>query len=202
MSTAIRLATESDAAQIRAIYAPIVSDTAYSFETAPPTIGEMRQRIGKTLERLPWLSCAFGEVVAGYAYANPHRVRAAYQWSVEVSVYVHPDYRRRSVGSALYTSLFAILRLQGFYNAYAGITLPNDGGVQLHESLGFRGVGSYEHVAYKLGAWHNVGWWQLTLQPHPVAPQAPQSLPAVLGSPDWEAALSAGEALLAVASGE
>jgi phosphinothricin acetyltransferase len=156
----------------------------------------MEQRILKTLERLPWLSCAVGSDVLGYAYANPHRVRASYQWSVEVSVYVHEHHRQKGIARALYTSLFTILRLQGFYNAYAGITLPNTGGVHLHESFGFEPVGIYKSVAYKLNKWHDVGWWQLQLHEHPVVPQPPARFDSVRESHGWAAALAAGEPLL------
>lgn len=196
MAGTIRLATEQDAAQTRAIYAPIVNNTSFSFEIATPSVSDMRQRITKTLERMPWLSCEVEGAVVGYAYANPHRVRAAYQWSVEVSVYVQEQYRQKRVARALYTSLFAILQLQGFYNAYAGITLPNDGGVRLHESLGFESVGVYRAVAYKLGAWHDVGWWQKTLQPHPTEPKAPITLVQAQTLPEWADALGAGRALV------
>lgn len=196
MTALIRLATERDALQTRAIYAPIVNDTCFSFELTPPTVVDMRQRIMKTLERMPWLSCEVDGTVIGYTYANPHRVRAAYQWSVEVSVYVHEQYRSRGVARALYTTLFALLRLQGFYNAYAGVTLPNDASVKLHESFGFQPVGVYRAVAYKLGAWHDVSWWQLKLQEHPAAPEPPADFAAIQSSPAWEAALAAGVPLL------
>ena len=89
MSPVIRLATEHDAAQLQAIYAPNVRDTAISFELVPPTVDEMRQRIRKTLEQLPWVVCEHQGEVLGYAYASAHRARAAYQWSVDVSVYIH-----------------------------------------------------------------------------------------------------------------
>jgi L-amino acid N-acyltransferase YncA len=192
MTGTIRLATENDAAATRAIYVPIVKQTSFSFELTPPNVSDMRQRLVKTLERLPWLVCEYGGVVVGYTYANPHRVRAAYQWSVEVSVYVHAEYRQKRVARALYTSLFALLRLQGYYNVYAGITLPNDGGVRLHESLGFQSVGVYEAVAYKLGAWQDVSWWQMMLQDRPGAPKPPTILPAAQALPEWEDALNAG----------
>ena len=196
MKACIRLASEHDAAQISEIYAPIVEDTSFSFELTAPTTADMRQRIVQTLEWLPWLSCEVDGAVGGYCYANPHRVRAAYQWSVEVSVYVHAAFRQRGAARALYTSLFALLRLQGFYNAYAGIALPNDTGVRLHESLGFAPIGVYQGVAYKRGAWHDVGWWHLRLQDLAAEPQPALSLPSAMQAPGWEAALGAGARLL------
>src|ERR671915_576974 len=102
-SAVIRLATERDAEQIAAIYAPNVTDTVISFEFEPPTADEMRRRIVATLKRCPWLVCEREGRVLGYAYADAHGSRAAYQWSVNVSVYVREGAHRRGVGRALYT---------------------------------------------------------------------------------------------------
>jgi phosphinothricin acetyltransferase len=109
MPPVIRLATEQDAEQIQAIYAPIVCDTAISFELEPPTVSNMRQRITQTLAHLPWVVCEHQGAIQGYAYASPHRTRAAYQWSVDVSVYVHARARRARVGQAMYRALFQLL---------------------------------------------------------------------------------------------
>jgi L-amino acid N-acyltransferase YncA len=146
-----------------------------------------------------WCGEHHGEVL-GYAYASAHRTRAAYQWSVDVSVYVQAQVQRSGVGCALYSSLFKLLTLQGFYNAYAGITLPNPGSVGLHESLGFRPVGMYRAVGYKLGAWHDVGWWQLTLQAPTLSPEPLKDCRTLPASPEWQAALATGLPLLRLAS--
>jgi L-amino acid N-acyltransferase YncA len=195
-SPSIRLATEHDAKQIAAIYAPNVTDTVISFEFEPPSVDEMRQRIEVTLQRYPWLVCERQGRLLGYAYAGAHGSRAAYQWSVDVSVYVHEDARRTGVGRALYASLFAALDLQGFYNAYAGATLPNPASVGLHESVGFRQVGVYRGVGYKLGEWHDVVWWHLPLRERVADPDPPADLASVVGSEEWEAALRKGLPLL------
>jgi phosphinothricin acetyltransferase len=192
MPPTIRLATDQDAAQIQAIYAPNVRNTAISFELDVPTVHEMQQRISQTLTHWPWVVCEHREQIQGYAYASSHRTRAAYQWSVDVSVYVHASARRAGVGRAVYRSLFRLLVLQGFYNAYAGITLPNPASVGLHEALGFQPVGVYRAVGYKLGVWHDVGWWQLALQELAIPPQPPVDLGMVRPSPEWEKALAAG----------
>ena len=189
---AIRLATEGDAGQVAAIYDPIVRDTIISFETEAPTEDEMRRRISNTLEHFPWLVYERDEKVLGYAYAATHRSRAAYRWCADVSAYVREDGRRTGVGRALYTSLNAVLVLQGYYNAYAGISLPNPASVRLHESVGFRPVGVYREVGYKVGGWHDVGWWQLALRERDAGPAPPVALPAVVGSGEWDAALSSG----------
>ena len=192
-STAIiRLATEHDDEQIAAIYAPNVTDTIISFELEPPSADEMRRRIEVTLKRYPWLVCERQGWVLGYAYAGAHSSMAAYQWSVDVSVYVHKDARRMGVGRALYASLVAALDLQGFYNAYAGATLPNPASVGLHEAVGFRPVGVYRGVGFKLGAWHDVMWWHLPLRERVADPDPPADLPSVLGSEEWDAALAEG----------
>lgn len=194
--SSIRLATECDAEEIASIYAPNVTDTIISFESEPPTADEMRRRIEGTLKQYPWLVCERRGRVLGYAYAAAHGSRAAYRWSVDVSVYVREEAHRTGVGRALYTSLFAALDFQGFYNAYAGATLPNPASVGLHESVGFRPVGVYRGVGYKLGAWHDVGWWHLPLRERVAEPDPPADLPSVLGSERWEAALASGLPLL------
>ncbi|HVN83584.1 MAG TPA: arsinothricin resistance N-acetyltransferase ArsN1 family B [Candidatus Binatia bacterium] len=197
VSSIIRLAAADDAAAIQAIYAPIVRDTAISFEVDPPSVDEMRRRIDKTIVRWPWLVCERDGEVCGYVYASQHRERAAYRWSVDVTVYIHERARRCGVGRALYTSLFKLLALQGYANAYAGITLPNAGSVGLHERLGFTPVGVYRTVGYKLGAWHDVGWWQLGVQAAATAPEPPLDLAAGQRLRDWGRAIAAGESLLA-----
>ncbi len=192
MEPIIRLATNEDAPQILAIYRPIVEQTIISFELEPPTIEEMQRRIVQLEARFPWLICERQGEILGYAYATSHRVRAAYQWSVDVSVYVHPQARRRGVGQALYTSLFKALVLQGFYNAYAGIALPNPASVGLHESLGFSLIGVFSKAGYKLGAWHDIGWWHLALQRHASLPPPPVELDVVRASDMWQAVLKVG----------
>jgi phosphinothricin acetyltransferase len=192
----IRLATVEDASGMAAIYAPFVSRTAISFEAEPPTEAEMAARVAATLPYTPWLVCAAESGVLGFAYASRHRERAAYRWSVDVSVYIDEHVRRRGMARALYTSLLSLVRLQGFYAAHAGITLPNPASVGLHEALGFVPVGIYRLVGYKLGAWHDVGWWQLPLRERAGEPAPPLTVGEARRCPEWETALGTGEALL------
>lgn len=171
----IRVATAQDAEAITAIYAPLVANTPISFELAPPTVDEMRGRIITTLERLPWLvSEDDSGAVNGYVYASRHRERPAYQWSVDVTAYVRDDARGRGVGKRLYLTLFEELVRLGYFQAFAGIALPNTASVTLHETVGFQHLGTYRNVGFKLGAWHDVGWWQKTLREpaEPVLPKA------------------------------
>jgi phosphinothricin acetyltransferase len=183
MKATIRPATPQDAAGILAIYTPIVRGTAISFEVEPPTVPEMQQRIAQTLLKFPWLLCERQGDIFGYVYASQHRARAAYQWSVDVSVYIHADWHRSGIGRGLYTALFSLLHRQGFYNLYAGITLPNDGSVGLHEALGFQPVGVYRSVGFKFGVWHDVGWWQLALRAGSHTPDPPTSFDTVRQDP-------------------
>jgi L-amino acid N-acyltransferase YncA len=171
----IRTATPEDAAAIAAIYAPIVTATTISFELEPPTVDEMRSRIVATLERLPWLVGLDADgAVQGYVHASRHRDRAAYQWSVDVTAYVREDTRRQGVGKQLYGRLFDELAALGYFQAFAGIALPNAASVALHESVGFRPLGVYRDVGFKHGAWRDVGWWQKTLRERVAEPAVPR----------------------------
>jgi phosphinothricin acetyltransferase len=189
MKPFFRLATPDDAAAIRAIYAPYCS-TPISFELQPPAVEEMRQRITKILANYPWLVCESGAEIAGYVYACAHRERAAYRWSVDTAVYVRPQGQRRGLGRALYASLFRLLALQGYINAYAGITLPNPASIGLHEAIGFEPVGVYKQVGYKCNAWHDVAWYQLLLQPRPLEPEPPKTPEQVQNTDAWRSELA------------
>jgi phosphinothricin acetyltransferase len=196
LAPSIRLAVPLDAAAIAGIYRPAVVDAAISFEIEPPDAAEMDRRVQTTLVRTPWIVCECDDAILGYAYAGRHRDRPAYQWSVEVSAYVLRDFRRAGIGSALYTSLFAVLELQGFRSAYAGITLPNPASVALHTRVGFTSVGVFRNVGYKRGTWHDVQWLERGLAPHIREPAAPTPLADVRGRPELETALASGVSCL------
>lgn len=189
MAATIRLVTENDASAVQAIYAPYVKDTIISFEVEPPDVNEMRSRIQKTLAKYPWLVYEDETGVLGYAYAGVHNERLAYQWSTNVSVYVAARAHRRGIGRALYTPLFALLRLQGFYTAIAGITLPNDASTGIHQTMGFEPIGIYRKVGYKFGKWHDVAWLGMVLQPHADNPVPPRPIREVIDSPEAQALL-------------
>src|SRR5450432_329509 len=169
----IRLARPSDAGSILAIYTPYILNTSFTFETEPPTNEAFAQRIISYLGDWPWLVCEIDGMVAGYAYATRHRERAAYQWCVESSVYVHDKFQQKGIAGTLYTALFEILKYQGCRNVYAGITLPNDKSVAFHKRFGFTGFADYKNVVYKLGQWNTVSWWQLQLNDYSDNPVAP-----------------------------
>jgi phosphinothricin acetyltransferase len=179
LASKVRVATGSDARAIAAIYAPLVRDTAISFEMEPPTTEDMAERIINTLPTHPWLVAERGEEIVGFAYAGKHRQRAAYRWSVDVTAYVSEDVRRSGVGTALYRTLIDILRKQGFRSAFAGIALPNAASIGLHEAIGFRPLGIYKEAGFKCGRWHDVGWWRLGLSEAAGRPEEPIAFAAL-----------------------
>jgi L-amino acid N-acyltransferase YncA len=187
----IRLARPEDAQAVQAIYAPVVDETVISFEETAPDATEMGRRISTTLATFPWLVEEQEGGVLGYAYASRHRERAAYRWAVDVSAYVAIEARHRGLGQQLYEALFAVLRLQGYHIACAGITLPNPPSVGLHEAAGFKPVGVYRRIGFKAGAWHDVGWWQRDLGAALTMPPAePIPLPEALGDPELGEAIA------------
>lgn len=194
----LRPATSADAAGIAAVYAPYVANTVISFELVPPTAEEMAERVARVSAQAPWLVAEKDETVIGYAYLSRHHERAAYQWSVDAAVYIASTWRRSGLGRALYTVLLALGRLQGFCAVHAGITLPNAASVGLHEALGFVPIARYPKVGYKLGGWHDVGWWQLELGPRDREPPELRSWRTVAEQePEaWGAAFEAGRRLL------
>jgi len=188
----IRMAQERDAEPVAAIYRPWVERSAVSAELEAPGREEMARRIAASTPHAPWLVCEGPDGIWGYAYASKHRERAAYQWSVDLAVYVREDRFRKGVGRALYESLFPLLRLQGFVAAHAGITLPNAASVALHEAMGFRRIATYPAVAFKLGSWRDIGWWQARLCETPAQAEPPVPVAVARLRPGWEAAFAAG----------
>ena len=137
-------------------------DTCISFELDPPDAAEMTRRIADYGASHAWLVAELDGALAGYAYGSPHRARAAYASSCDVAVYVDPAFARQGIGRALYVELLAQLG-RNFHAAFAGIALPNDASVGLHEAMGFTHLGTYHEAGWKHGAWRDVGWWQRLL---------------------------------------
>jgi phosphinothricin acetyltransferase len=192
VSGRVRIARLDDAGAIAAIYAPIVEHTVISFELEPPSAEEMARRMRATLETHPWLVSEAGGEIEGYAYGSVFRARAAYRWSVETTVYVRDDCRRRGVARRLYGSLLATLGAQGFVGAFGGVTLPNAASVGLHESLGYRAVGVFPAAGWKFGAWHDVGFWHRTIGERPAHPAPPRSFAEVADSQPIQRAIESG----------
>jgi len=171
---------DRDAAACAAIYAPHVRAGTASFEEEPPSAGDMAGRIAAISRTHPWLVAERDGVITGYAYASAHHDRPAYRWAADVAVYVDSGRRRGGVGRELYEGLLPLLARQRLHIACAGVTLPNDASVALHEAVGFEPVGIYRSIGFKGGAWHDVGWWQARLRPAgdapPEEPLGPQRL--------------------------
>lgn len=171
MNPNIRIATLDDAEAIQRIYAPNITKSAISFELEVPTVEEIKQRIKLVLNQYPWLVYVHENRVVGYAYAGIHRTRAAYNWTTEVAIYVDEKFYGRGIGKSLYAELFSLLTQQGYHVAVAGITLPNSASVAIHEHFGFKYVGTFKELGYKLGSWHDVGWWALELTSSELNPE-------------------------------
>lgn len=173
----IRVARLDDAPALAAIYAPYVLDTTITFEEVPPSAEEMAVRLTTTLKTLPWLVAVIEGEVVGYAYAAPHRARAGYRWSVDTGIYIDSRCIGKGHGRALYEALLPILVQQRYTAAYAGVALPNDASVGLHEAMGFTPIGVYRGVGSKFGKWVDVGWWTRDLAPRTSPPEEPIPFP-------------------------
>ena len=152
-----------------------------TFETEPPKAEQMAERIAAAQRRHAWLVLEDDGDVVGYAYAGPYKERAAYRWSVEVSVYLAPAEQGRGTARRLYDALFAVLAELGYVSAYAGITQPNPASTGLHAGMGFTPAGVFRDVGFK-GGWHDVAWWQRSLRPAPSEPGEPRPWDGTFGS--------------------
>lgn len=179
MKGIVRVATKDDAAGMLDIYAPFILNSGITQETEVPAVEDFQQRIISNLEERPWLVCEINGDIAGYAYAGKHRDRKGYQWCTEPSVYISEKYFGFGVANALYTALFDILKLQGYVNAYAVITLPNERSITFHKKFGFENLTTYKKIGYKLGQWHDVGWMQYEISPHKQDPADPIKFPHI-----------------------
>jgi L-amino acid N-acyltransferase YncA len=160
----LRDATPNDAGAIAAIYNHFVLTTSISFEEEPASEADFRQRIAAVHNAgLPYLVAIVDGEIAAYAYATPWRVRSAYRYSVESSVYVARDKPRRGLGRALYGALLERLRGAGIHIVIGGIALPNDASVALHEAMQFKKVAHFAEVGRKFERWVDVGYWELKL---------------------------------------
>lgn len=161
----IRQATTADAAAIVAIYNHYVVNTSVTFEEQAVSVEHMAERIKQVQnDDLPWLVLEQNGEVLGYAYATKWRVRSAYRFSVESTVYVKANMTSQGIGSQLYQQLLAELKALGLHLVIGGITLPNEKSVALHEKLGFEKCGHFQQVGFKFEQWRDVGYWQKLLQ--------------------------------------
>ena len=160
----IRYASPYDALEILEIYSPFIKMTAFTFECEVPKPYEMKRRISSVGSRFPWLVCEIDGKMAGYAFATSGKQKGAYCWNAEVAVYIKEDYRRCNIASALYYAVIELLKLQGYYNVIAYITIPNDSSEHFHRAFGFVKSGELTNVGYKLGKWYNVAIYEKPLR--------------------------------------
>lgn len=162
----VRPATPGDARAIADLTSHYIATTAIHFGTDPvredEVIAEMRAASERTPAH-PWFVCEVDGAFAGFAKAYTWRGRAAYARTVETGLYVPPGLHRRGAGRALYGALLGQLAASGFHSAVAGIALPNEASVKLHEAVGFRYVGTFRECGWKLERWHDVGFWERVL---------------------------------------
>src|SRR5690606_4365208 len=178
----IRMATPGDAHGMLAVYRPYVETTANTFEYEVPSVEDFTGRVQAVIPDFPWLVCEHNGIIVGYACAHKHRERAAYQWSPESTVYIAQAYHGKGIARILYEALFAMLRLQGFVNVYAGVLATNINSTQFHRAFGFEEIGLFKNIGYKLGAWHSNLWYQFHLMEHPVTPPMPKKMLEILGT--------------------
>lgn len=164
MKLSIRPAVSTDAEAILKIYAPYITDTVITFETEIPSLEAFTERVAAIQSHYPYLVCELDGTVVGYAYASKHRERAAYRYSVDVSIYVDMNFRHQGIGRALYTHLFEELKQYPYYTAFACITLPNEASVGLHKAFGFQDAGIFHKDGYKAGKWLDVIWMEKSLR--------------------------------------
>lgn len=160
----IRDAQIKDAEALLAIYAPIVTKTAISFELEPPSLEDFCHKIVTIQRSHCWLVAETPAGLGGYVYGSTHRPRGAYRFSVEVTAYTHEAYRGQGLGTKLYLELFERLKTLGFESAYAGIALPNRASIALHTKVGFKSIGVFPRVGFKFDRWHDVAWYYRPLQ--------------------------------------
>ncbi len=164
MKDLIRFVRPQDAARILEIYAPYITDTVISFEYDVPELADFTARVEKISSKYPYLVYERDGVVVGYAYASPYIERAAYDYTVDLSVYVDAAYCGQNIGECLYAALLDILAKQGFYNAYACITATNQNSLNFHKRMGFTDAGTHPLAGFKHGRWLDVCWYYKRLQ--------------------------------------
>jgi len=189
MNCSIRLATAEDVPAILDIYAPFVRDTVISFEYDVPDIDAFQQRFSKFAKKFPWFVCEINGHIAGYSYAHQYHERFAYSWSAECSIYVDSKYHGMRIGQALYECLLGALKLQGFMNAFAGVTVPNEKSERLHASFGFEQVGILKNIGFKFGQWRDVALYAKKISDLPGDPKPPKVIWQVSDMPEFESIL-------------
>ncbi len=192
----IRLIDKYDTAAALGIYKPYVENTAITFDYDTPSIAGFSEKIDTITAEYPWLVCMHGDEMAGYAYASRHRAKTAYQWSPESTIYLAPEFYGKGIAKALYSTLFSLLRLQGYFNVYAGVTIPNEKSERFHKAMGFEELGIFTKIGFKLGRWHDTKWLQLHLAEHIDNPALPAPIAEVRNTDEFNKIMEEANRLL------
>lgn len=176
----IRFATALDGAQMDDIYAYYVDQTVITFALSSKNVQPFSEKTACYGKEFPYLVCVAGDEITGYAYASAWRYKQAYRWDVELSVYVKKGFEKNGIGKQLYEKLLKLLTLQGYKTAYAGITLPNEGSMKLHEKFGFTTIGVFKNTGYKQNQWLDVIWLEKQLNPFEADPKEPKTIEELL----------------------
>jgi phosphinothricin acetyltransferase len=155
----VRPADSSDCAAIATIENYAVETNFAHFGTSPVSPEATAQAFELAENRFPWFVKEIDGKVVGFARAGTWKVREGYHWTTEVGVYLNPEAQGRGFGRELYEALFPRLEEIGFHAIVAGIALPNEPSVRLHEAMGMHHVGTFPEMGFKLGAWRDVGYW-------------------------------------------
>ena len=157
----VRKAEIEDAAQIAGIYNYYIENSHHTFETEPLSSAEMQKRVSEIAADYPFIVAEENNRIIGYSYSSQYKSRCAYKNTVEISVYVQNNAKQKGVGTMLYTKLFDELSKLNVHAIIAGIALPNDASIKLHEKFGMEKVAHFREVGYKFGKWIDVGYWEL-----------------------------------------
>jgi phosphinothricin acetyltransferase len=172
----IRLIRDTDYAGALAVYTPYVLETVITFEYEVPSLDEFTKRLSIIARHYPVLVCEVDGAIVAYCYGSTHRVKTAYQWSVESTIYVAEAYHHKGIAAIMYTCLFDILRLQGFINVYAGISVPDGKSDKFHPKFGFKYLGVFPKIGYKHGSWHDLKWFEYVLAQRVDNPAVPVAI--------------------------
>ena len=160
----IRRAKQEDAEAILAVYAPYVEETTITFETQVPSLEDFQVRMAAIMEKFPYLVAEADGQILGYAYAHTYYARDAYDWTLELSIYVDRHGRQAGIGKALYDVLEEKLSKQNVVNLLACISLPNAPSIRFHQKRGFEQIGHFKKVGFKFGLWRDIVWMQKRLR--------------------------------------
>jgi phosphinothricin acetyltransferase len=186
----IRFIEEPDYAGALAVYAPYVLHTAITFEYEVPSLEEFSSRVRTISKQYPYLVCESDGQIVAYCFGSIHRTKTAYRWSVESTIYMNEAYHHRGCADAMYRCLFDILKLQGFVNAYAGVSVPDGKSDKFHPKFGFKYLGCFPKIGFKHGKWHDLKWYEYNLAEHRDDLAAPVAITEIRDSEAVENILS------------